>query len=546
MSTRSRLNDSKWQRLPALAMFAWTALASAQTTVDSAGNLVGEYPAESSSPSIGNEYIPLLTASDLQELVGPIALYPDDLLAIVLPASTFPLQIVQASRFLAELQSDPSLQPDEAWDDAVVALVNYPEVVALLNDDLDWTWRLGEAVVAQQADVIAAVEYFRDRAYAAGNLKSDAHQVVSDYDGVIEITPASEDIIYVPYYEPEHVVVYQPRPVYYYYPQPYPVYNYPYPSGYAFNNSFFWGVTTAFSVGWYTDSLHVFHHSYYGHPYFGRPYWNQWWYRRPTIHVHNSIYVNNRQRHSPNHYRSGDNWRPQNRRALRSTDQRVTRTRFYPSDSVATLPDTAAAGLSSSRTAASRNARELRETAREQTQSGIRFRPRSADTTNMNSGEIAAAARLSQSRGPAPDRNRSSARFTRVDAPNVRESQPLRTSRNEAYLPRSQPTRVPAAQPARIEAKSLQSRRPEAMNARRSDVSPKPLTQTRARESESMQRAERQSEALHAHRSEVSQKPARQTEARESQSKPRSERRSATTNVARNERSGNPRAQRRR
>ena len=129
---------------------------------------------------------PLLSSAELQDLVGPIALYPDDLLAIVLPASTYPLQLVQAQRFLDDLKNDSSLQPEESWDDSIVALLNYPEAVELLNDDLDWTWRLGEAVVAQQADVIDAVETFRDRAYAAGNLKSDEHQTISEDNGVIE------------------------------------------------------------------------------------------------------------------------------------------------------------------------------------------------------------------------------------------------------------------------------------------------------------------------------------------------------------------------
>ena len=80
-------------------------------------------------------YLPerVLTNAELESLVGPIALYPDDLLAIVLPASTFPLQVVQAKRFLENLESDPSLKPDESWDDSVVALTNYPEVVELLN-----------------------------------------------------------------------------------------------------------------------------------------------------------------------------------------------------------------------------------------------------------------------------------------------------------------------------------------------------------------------------------------------------------------------------
>ena len=189
-------------------------------------------------------------------------------------------------------------------------------------------------MVAQQADVIAAVESFRDRAYAAGNLKSDERQTVSRDEGYIEITPVDDDVIYVPYYEPERVVVYQPRPVYYYYPDPCPVYYYPYPSSYAFHRGFFWGVTTAFTVGWHSDRLHVFHHSYRGHPYYGRYYWPRWRYRQPTINVYNNYYVNRYTSRSRDYYRSGDYWRPRDRRTVRVDNHRVTRTRHYPSDSV--------------------------------------------------------------------------------------------------------------------------------------------------------------------------------------------------------------------
>ena len=274
---------------------------------------------------------PLLSSAELQDLVGPIALYPDDLLAIVLPASTYPLQLVEAQRFLDDLENDSSLQPDESWDDSIVALINYPEAVELLNDDLDWTWRLGEAVVAQQADIIDAVETFRDRAYAAGNLKSDAYQTISEDNGVIEITPVSDDVIYVPYYEPERVVVYQSRPSYYYYPDPYPVYNYPYPAGYAFNHGYFWGVTTAFTIGWFSDNLHVYHHSYYGHPYYGHSYWHNYWYRQPSIHVHNSHYNHySGYSHSGHQQGHGDSWQPHSGNTFRSSDHRVTRNRYYP------------------------------------------------------------------------------------------------------------------------------------------------------------------------------------------------------------------------
>lgn len=303
----------------------------AQVPVDDQGRLIGDYESNyEAAGQTGDEGIPLLSAAELETLVGPVALYPDDLLAIVLPAATYPLQLVEAQRFLDALADDPTLKPDEDWDDSVVALTNYPEVVALLNEDLDWTWQLGEAVVAQQADVVAAVAGFRERAYAAGNLRSDGNQVVARNDDVIEITPVTEDVIYVPYYEPKQVVVYQPRTVYHYYPRPYPVYYYPYPSWHSFHSGFFWGVTTAYTIGWRSDRVHVYHHSYLGHPYYGRSYWDRWWYRRPSIHVHNSIYVNRYNYTRTHRYRHGDYWRPRYHRRYYTSNQRITHNRYYP------------------------------------------------------------------------------------------------------------------------------------------------------------------------------------------------------------------------
>ena len=274
--------------------------------------------------------IPPLNAAELEELVGPVALYPDDLLAIVLPASTYPLEIVQAARFLDELEADGSLEPDESWDDSVIALLNYPEVVRMMDKEIDWTWRLGEAVISQQADLLAAVESFRDRAYAAGNLESDERQTVSNDDGIIEIDPVDDEIIYVPYYEPEEVVVYQPRRVYYYYPHAYPVYYYPYPYGYSFASGYFWGVTTAFTIGWPNHYLQVHHPSYWGHPYYGSHYYGHY-YRRPSISVYNSWYVHNSYRSSTYHHRDGDHWRPRHRRSGARPATQSVRNHHYPS-----------------------------------------------------------------------------------------------------------------------------------------------------------------------------------------------------------------------
>jgi len=215
----------------------------------------------------------VLSKDELATLVGKIALYPDDLVAIVLPASTYPLQVVEAARFIQERKKDSTLKPSDKWDDSVVALLNYPEVVKLMNDDLDWTWRLGDAVINQRADVLDAIQGFRDRAYAAGNLKTDAHQVVQNDDGAIAIQPANPQVVYVPYYEPEQVVVYQPAPVYHYYPWGYPLYYYPYPYGYPFGFGFFWGVSSAFVIGWHSHYVHYYPCGYSGHPYYGHNYY---------------------------------------------------------------------------------------------------------------------------------------------------------------------------------------------------------------------------------------------------------------------------------
>jgi hypothetical protein len=162
-----------------------------------------------------------------------------------------------------------------------------------LNDDLDWTYDLGAAVLNQRADVLNAIQAFRDQAYAAGNLRSDERQTVARDDGAIAIKPADPQVIYVPYYEPERVVVHQPTPVYYYYPRRYPVYYYPYPAHYAFDTGFFWGVRSWYSIGWHSHHVHVYDWHYQNHPYFGWNYYDPWYPRNVyvNINVNRSNYV---------------------------------------------------------------------------------------------------------------------------------------------------------------------------------------------------------------------------------------------------------------
>ena len=326
-STDDRLNPLLPLLLAGALVLSAPLELAAQVPVDEYGEPLGALDDEGyDGPALAGatveNILPPLTPSELEDLVGPIALYPDDLLAVVLPASTYPLEIVQAARFLDDLGTDGSLRPDESWDESVIALLNYPEVVHMMDVEIDWTWRLGEAVISQQSDVITAVESFRDRAYAAGNLESDERQTVSNNNGVIEIEPVDEEIIYVPYYEPEEVVVYQPRRVYYYHPYAYPVYYYPYPYGYSFASGYFWGVTTAYTIGWSNHYLNVHHPSYWGHPYYGRHYYGHY-YRRPSLSVYNSWYVHNSHRSATIRHRDGDQWRPRHRSGARPATQRV-------------------------------------------------------------------------------------------------------------------------------------------------------------------------------------------------------------------------------
>ena len=184
------------------------------------------------------------SAQELENLVGPIALYPDDLVALVLPAATQPLQLVQAERFLAQRASNPQLAVDERWDDAVKSLLNYPDIVNYMGQNLDWTVELGEAVAADAEAVLDAVQTFRRRTHGVGHLRSDDKQVVVVEREVIKIVPANPEVIYVPQYNPATVVVSGP-PAWGYYPQPYPVYHYPYAAGSSFAAGLVWGAAVS-------------------------------------------------------------------------------------------------------------------------------------------------------------------------------------------------------------------------------------------------------------------------------------------------------------
>ncbi|MEO0575709.1 MAG: DUF3300 domain-containing protein [Pseudomonadota bacterium] len=259
----SRTKSFNYQ--PVLALFAAAALAL--------------LPVSGAMAQQTTQEAPLLSAPELEDLVARVALYPDELLGIVLPASTYPLQIVEASRFLDARDRDDTLEPDPEWDDAVVALLNYPEALELMNDDLDWTWQLGEAVLAQQGDILEAVEAFRDNAFLAGNLVSDERQQVARDDTGIRISTTEPDVVYVPYYDPVQVVVRHDYPALYYHDYGYPLYYYPYAASHRFNRGFFFGVSTAFAISWRHRYLHLHYYDHFGHPFYGRQFVSRNYFR---------------------------------------------------------------------------------------------------------------------------------------------------------------------------------------------------------------------------------------------------------------------------
>jgi hypothetical protein len=154
------------------------------------------------------------TPAQLDNLVAPIALYPDPLLSQVLVASTYPLEIVEASQWLQQNRNLQGQQLMDAarqqnWDPSIQALVAFPDVIGRLSSNVSWTTDLGNAFLAQQADVMNAVQGMRARAQAAGKLNSNAQQTVNTQtqgdQTAIDIAPADPQTIYVPQYNPEYI-----------------------------------------------------------------------------------------------------------------------------------------------------------------------------------------------------------------------------------------------------------------------------------------------------------------------------------------------------
>jgi uncharacterized protein DUF3300 len=195
---------------------------------------------------------PLFSQKQLEDLVAPIALYPDPLLAQILAASTYPLDIVNAARFL-ETNKNAAQINNQDWDTSVKAIAHYPNVLAMMNDQLEWTQKLGQAMVTQQKQVMDAIQVLRHRAKNNGSLKDTPQQSVIVQDDIIVIVPAQPDVIYVPQYD--YNVVYE-------YSDIAPLI--------TFSFGFLLGSWFDLGCNWWDGYF------YYGEPY----YWRHWYHHR--------------------------------------------------------------------------------------------------------------------------------------------------------------------------------------------------------------------------------------------------------------------------
>jgi len=212
-----------------------------------------------------------LNEEQLGQLVAPIALYPDALVAQILAASTYPTEIVEADRWVqAQGNESPeqlgSAANEQNWDPSVKALVAFPSVLAQMDKNIQWTTDLGNAYYNQPPDVMNAVQAMRSRAQAAGNLHDTQQQTVSNDDGNIAIAPANPDVVYVPVYDP-WVVYGAPVAVF-------PGYYYGPPAGVYFGA----GLAIGFGIG-----IGIGYWSHWGWGWHG---WGCNWHGRTVVYNH--------------------------------------------------------------------------------------------------------------------------------------------------------------------------------------------------------------------------------------------------------------------
>ena len=204
------------------------------------------------------------TQQEMDELMAPVALYPDALLAQVLMASTYPLEVVEAARWQKANASlkDKALEAaleKQSWDPSVKALTAVPQVLTMMNEKLDWTTKLGDAFLANQEDMLKTSQNLRKKADEAGNLKTSKEMTVKKETEnsvqIIKIEQPNPEVVHVPTYNPATVYGtwwYSYPPPYYYYPP-----GYAYGAGLAFASGVFWGAAIAGGIGWGNNEINI-------------------------------------------------------------------------------------------------------------------------------------------------------------------------------------------------------------------------------------------------------------------------------------------------
>ncbi len=167
---------------------------------------------EPGGPASATPLAALRSPAELEQLIAPVALYPDALIALILPATTAPTDVVLAARHLREFPNDRSQIEHRAWDESVKSLTSYPEIITWMDENLDWVKQVGQSFATQPAEMMQAVQRLRAKARANGSLIDTPQQQILVEPSAIRIVPTQPDIIYVPRYEPD--IVFVDRPVY--------------------------------------------------------------------------------------------------------------------------------------------------------------------------------------------------------------------------------------------------------------------------------------------------------------------------------------------
>jgi hypothetical protein len=288
---RANFSIPSWSRqmlafLLAIGMLSATMPQNVRAAQDNQNQAGQDQTAQDQAPPPGDAtpaYTPQVP-DQLDQLVAPIALYPDSLVAQILSAATFPAQIVEADRWVQahpDLKDDASAQAvdQQNWDPSVKALCAFPSVLANMDKNISWTSSLGDAYYNQQQDVMDAIQRMRRKAQSAGNLKSTPQQVVQDEGSDVVIQPAQPDVVYVPAYNPWLVYGYPIAPWPYWYNYPGIWFGGPYLSfGVGFGIGF-WG---GFGWGW-------------GH-------WGFDWHNRYVVYNHNRYYSRTNTFYNRNNY----------------------------------------------------------------------------------------------------------------------------------------------------------------------------------------------------------------------------------------------------